>query len=436
LKSLLSQNAFVSGIDGWTFLDEDETYVLTGSMIGSYTNGSKDYLIKLQKQPYRYFQRPDATHVTMDSNRTFLTGWFSRLMINKQKGNFYLNASLGAISPGFEYNDLGSQWMADRINGHLVLGYRWFEPDEVFRRKSFYIAHYRYYDFEGNNYSNGIYLSGGLQFLNYYGINVNSNINFESYSKTLTRGGPLVINPANYSIVLSGYSDSKEKIIFSPYMMHWKDSYGSYDYTFGIDFEWKPIPQINFTIGPEYSISLEKRQWVGKVSDGFANNTFDFRYLFGELDQNNVSANIRLNWTFTPTMSLQLYLQPFFVVGNYEKFKELIRPKSNEYNIWGDGGSTIIYNRDDDNYNVDPDGNGPIPDFNFNNPDFNFKSFRANIVFRWELLPGSVFYLVWTHDKTNFDNPGKFNFGRDFRNLWRSEANNIFLAKFSYWIDL
>lgn len=82
-------------------------------------------------------QRPDKTNSPIDTNRTSIAGYFSRVMINKQKGDFYLNAALGLISPGFEYNDLGSQWMADRINGHLVLGYRWFEPDGIFRRKIF-----------------------------------------------------------------------------------------------------------------------------------------------------------------------------------------------------------------------------------------------------------------------------------------------------------
>ncbi|MEE9450309.1 MAG: DUF5916 domain-containing protein, partial [Ignavibacteriaceae bacterium] len=148
LRDILGKNAYTFGADGWTFLDEDETYVITGSVIGSYTHGSQEYMIRLQEKEYRYFQRPDKTFMLLDSNRASLAGIFTRFMLNKQKGNFYINAALGTASPGFEYNDLGSQWFADRINGHLVLGYRWYEPDELFRRKNIYLAYNRNSDYE------------------------------------------------------------------------------------------------------------------------------------------------------------------------------------------------------------------------------------------------------------------------------------------------
>ncbi|MCX8011363.1 MAG: carbohydrate binding family 9 domain-containing protein, partial [Ignavibacteria bacterium] len=169
LKNTLSDKSFVIGSDGWTFLDDDKTYVLTGYFAGSYSHGSKDYLIKLQKEPQRYFQRPDATYATLDSNLTSLTGWIGRIMLNKQKGNFYFNSAVGAVSPGFNINDLGFQFRADAINGHLVTGYRWFEPDDIFRRKQIYIAYFRSYDFEGNLSNAGYFLFANAQFLNYYG---------------------------------------------------------------------------------------------------------------------------------------------------------------------------------------------------------------------------------------------------------------------------
>ena len=106
LQTILSNQAYTFGLDGWTYLDDDETYVLTTSAIGSYTSGTKDYMIKLQNQPYRYMQRPDKTYMPLDSNITSIGGYFSRIMLNKQKGNFYINSALGIISPGFEYNDL------------------------------------------------------------------------------------------------------------------------------------------------------------------------------------------------------------------------------------------------------------------------------------------------------------------------------------------
>jgi hypothetical protein len=436
MADILAKNAFTFGADGWTFLDEDETYVITGSVIGSYTHGSKEYLINLQEEPYRYLQRPDKTFMPLDSNRTSLAGIFTRFMLNKQKGNFYVNAALGTASPGFEYNDLGSQWFADRVNGHLVLGYRWYEPDELFRRKNIYFAYNRNSDYEDNVSRSGFYGTGSVQFLNFWGVGINGSYNFESTSTTLTRGGPIVIMPQNYSISFNGYTDSREKIILSPFGGFWRDDVGGHDYYYGLELEWKPSPQVGLIVGPEYNFTHTKYQWVDNFDDQYATETYYTRYVFGELSQETISANIRLNWIFSPTLSLQLYIQPLFAVGDYTTYKELARPSSMDYNIYGENGSEISYDSEEDEYKVDPDGNGPAESFTFSNPDFNFKSLRGNLVLRWEYSPGSVFYFAWSHNKVNSDNPGDFSFQRDFGNLWNSVSDNVLLIKFSYWLDI
>ena len=436
LKKQLSNEAYTFGADGWTFLDDDETYVITGSAIGSYTSGTRDYLTKLQMQPYRYLQRPDKTYMPIDTNKTYLAGYFSRVALNTQKGNFYVNAALGIVSPGFEYNDLGSQWFADRINGHIVTGYRWFDPDEIFRRKSFYFAYNRTSDFEDNIERSGFYLTSSAQFLNYWGISMNASTNFKSVSKTLTRGGPKLNIPSNYSFNLNAYTDSRENIIITPGIGYWRNSLGSNEFSVDLEIEWKPSSRISFSFGPEFSTNYTSYQWVKNISDQFASSTFNTRYVFANLNQKTLSADIRLNWIFTPTLSLQLYIQPLISVGDYDNFKELINPPTLDTKLYGNEGTQIVYNQDKREYTVDPDSEGPASAFSFNNPDFNFKSLRGNLVLRWEILPGSVFYFAWTNSRMNFENPGESNFKNDFTNLINSESDNIFLVKFSYWIDI
>ncbi|MFH1197984.1 MAG: DUF5916 domain-containing protein [bacterium] len=436
LKNNLSQNAFAFGTDGWTFLDEDQEYVLTGAFAGTYVQGTKEYIQELQKQPIRYFQRPDATYATFDPERTSLSGWYGRMMLNKQKGEFYLNAALGAISPGFEQNDLGFQWMADRINAHVVTGYRWFDPDSIFRRKSIYVAYAKSYDFEGDAISNFLWFNSNFTLMNYYGFSVGGNYSFETYNRSLTRGGPLMIQPSEYSLNFSAYSDSREKIIFELNGYVSKDKMNAIYYEVETGIEWRPNSQLTFSIGPSYTNNDEKRQWIGNFEDPTATNTFGNRYVFGRIKQDMIAANIRLNWTFTPTLSLQMFLQPLLAVGKYNEFKELAKPGTNDLNYYDKSGAVISYNTDNDEYFIDPDGDGASQGFTFSNRDFNFKSLRGNIVLRWEVMPGSVFYLVWSHDQSNFDDPGTMNLKRDFKNLISSEGNDILMAKFSYWFDM
>lgn len=436
LKNLLSKQAYTFGVDGWTFLDKEKVYALTAYAVGSYVQGTGEYLVKLQKEPYRYFQRPDATYIKLDSNRTSLAGFYTRVSLNKQQGNFYFNTSIGAVSPGFENNDLGFQFIADKINAHVVLGYRWFQPDGLFRKKFIYAAHFRSFDFEGNLLANGIMSFSNFQFMNYYNLNVQAGYVFETLNKTLTRGGPLTISPSAYWVGTNISSDSRKNFIYSVGASFNNDALQTFSYSFDAEFEWKPSAQVSLSFSPEYAFRISKLQYITTVDDELAIATFGKRYVIGELNQKTVSANIRLNWTFTPQISLQLFAQPLISVGNYTNFKEVAKPRSLDFNYYGKNGSTIEYDSGADEYIVDPDGNGPANAFNLYNPNFNYKSIRGTLVFRWEVMPGSILYLVWSHDRTNFNNPGDFNFGRDFNNLFTSEANNIFLAKFTYWIDI
>lgn len=436
LTNRLSKNAFAYGIDGWTNIDSAANYVLAAAFAGTYTHGSEEYLIRLQQKPYRYFQRPDATFARLDSNLTSLSGWYGRVMLNKQSGNFYLNAALGAISPGFENNDLGYQWMADRINGHLVMGYRWYDPDPLFRRKNIYVSHARSVNFDGNIISNFLWSSSYFQFHNYWTLSFGYVKGFDFYTNSKTRGGPLYKYPGEYQISLDASTDSRKKIYFYLYTYYTENKLDDFDFTTSFEAVYSPYTQLNISIGPQYTKSLNNSQWIDNIEDPSAINTYGFRYVFGELKQDMISANIRVNWTFTPKLSLQLFMQPLLAVGKYTKFQEFVTPKGNEMSLYGENGSVISYNNEDNTYTIDPDGSGAGKEFTIDNPDFNFKSLKANVVLRWEALPGSVFYFVWTHNRQNLDDPGRFSLKRDFSNLWSSESDNVFLIKFSYWLDV
>ncbi len=77
-----------------------------------------------------------------------------------------------------------------------------------------------------------------------------------------------------------------------------------------------------------------------------------------------------------------------------------------------------------------------IEDYSISNPDFNFRQFRSNLVVRWEYLPGSTLYLVWSQGRTSSDTNGMFSYGQDMKDLFQIVPHNVFLVKFSYWFSL
>jgi hypothetical protein len=436
LNNQLAKDAYTFGVDGWTFLDKEKVWVLTGNVIGSYIYGTKEYMLDFQESPFRYLQRPDAKEFTLDSNLTSMSGWFSRIMLNKQKGRFYLNTAIGAVSPGFSNNDLGFQWMGDKINGHIVLGYKWFKPGKIFRQKTTFFAYTESYDFELNNLGKKFMTFNFFEFMNYYDMEIQAGYFLESYSERLTRGGPLTIIPKTIFAELELSSDNRKKIVVEGRIEYFNqnkiNSYGS-GLSFGV--QWKPSSRLNIEIEPSYSKNVETVQWIGKFEDDLAAETYGVRYVFGNMIQETISSQIRINWTFTPKLSLEFFAQPYISVGKYDNFKELAKSKSLEFNNY-DYVGVVSYDETDEEYTIDPDGDGAAESFTFDDPNFNYRSFKANMVLRWEVSPGSVLYFVWTNNKSDFQINGKLDLYNDSVELWKTPPDNIFMMKFSYWLDI
>lgn len=433
LEDELNKNAFTFGLDGWTFLDKDKEWVVTGALGMSRLTGTQEHMQQLQGSSLHYLQRPDRDHYRIDSSATSMTGYMGRFYLNKQKGNMFLNAAFGFIDPRFDVNDLGYMWVSDAMNMHVAGGYYWTEPTSWYRMIEFGAAVFQTNDFDGNTTWKGVYHYGTYQMLNYHRIRYNVAYNPPTLDNHLTRGGPLTANPTGWQFDLNYSTDSRKKLVGgADYGFYQTDADEISSYV-NLSLEWKPVPKISFEVDPRYEYEHTQAQYVDTFDDAYATETFGKRYVFGEMVQHTISAGIRANWTFTPRLSLQLYAQPLISSGDYMNFRELAEPRTYDFNEFGNGSSTISQN--DETYRVDPDGAGPAAAFEFDNPDFNFKSLRGNAVLRWEYRPGSTLYLVWTQSRSRSDDYGRFDFNNSLDRLLGAKPDNIFLLKATFWFN-
>jgi len=433
LRASLNSSALTIGVDGWNYLDHERGWALAGWGGVSHVSGSSRRITALQKASQRYFQQPDADHLGVDTGATSLDGWAGRLLLAKRSGNFRLTTALGAISPGFEANDIGFSGRADYLNGHVNLEYNWYEPDGVFRQKGVSGHAYQSYDFGGTplNAAYGMGFEGAFE--NFWGFDVSIDYTPLTYDTRSTRGGPMIDGPAGWFGNVSAHSDFRlpvQGVVYGGGSTSPDDIWNVY---IGGSLAWRPSDQLRISIGPNFSRDFSRAQYIGTFADSLATETFGARYVFSDLRQNSLSADIRIDWAFTPELSVQIYAQPFLASGRFTSFKELARPRSYDFLVYGGGNSTLT--ADGPLLTADPDGEGPAEPISFFNPDFNFKSLRGTAVLRWEYRPGSTLYLVWTHDRVNFNDPGSMSVGRDISSLLSAESDNILLLKVSYWIN-
>jgi hypothetical protein len=434
LARRVAGSALTAGLDGWTYLDEERSWIIGGWAGASHVSGTTARITALQRSPQRYFQQPDAEHLEVDTAATSLDGWSGRVRLRKRSGNLRMGVSLGAISPGFETNDIGFTGRADYLNGAVDAEYNWYEPDGLFRQKRIGAHLYHSYDF-GGTILNGAYgMNFGGQFLNFWGFDGNLDYTPLTMDTRSTRGGPMIDGPAGWFGGASFYSDFRQPVKLSVYGGGNTGS-GLWGFYSGMNVSWRPADQLQISIGPNWNRDFNLGAYIATRRDPLATATYGARYIFAELLQNTVSAEIRIDWAFTPELSLQIYAQPFLASGHYSSFKELARPASYDFNVFGEGSSTIV--RSDGAVRLDPDGQGEAQEIEIEtgDPDFNFKSLRGTAVLRWEYLPGSTLFLAWTHNRFNFDNPGSQRIGRDLSSLLDADDDNIVLLKVTYWIN-
>ena len=89
--------------------------------------------------------------------------------------------------------------------------------------------------------------------------------------------------------------------------------------------------------------------------------------------------------------------------------------------------SQVLYDPEEDTYSIDENEDGSS-DYQFSNPDFNFAQFRSNMVIRWEYIPGSTLFLVWTQNMNGEFLRDSSQYKFDFS----EQARNIFLVKYTY----
>jgi hypothetical protein len=435
-QATLDRRALAAGLDGWTNLDADGVWALKGNLALSRVTGSQEAISDLQTAPGRYFDRPEADHLDHDPTRTSLTGWRGRLALNKQSGNWRFNAATGYSSPGFEINDLGFLSVTDVINASVVGGHSWREPNRIMRDQTLMLATYQTWDTGGTRDIGGYGAWYFATLANFWSLDGNIFFNPEYNSLRATRGGPIMRLPDHREANLSLRTDTRRSWTVSASVGTAQND-GGYRHARGsLTLDLDPTASLHLAVGPSYRWNQEEAQWYDEVADPAALATFGDRYVFADLEYRQFSLETRIDWTFTPRLTLQTYVQPLLATGRYSDLKELARPSSFDFHRYGqDPGSDLVYQAgEDDPYLVTPADGGDA--FRLPDRDFNLKSLKVNLVLRWEYGPGSTFFFVWTQDRLDDTHAGSFDLGRDSQALIDAPGEDIFMVKVSQYFNL
>ncbi len=427
--NFLSNDAYTGGLD---FLQQwnNKEFYLDAKMIGSYVKGSPHAITVLQEAPSRYYQRPGADYLKLDSTRTFLSGYGGKIGIGKgSKGLWRYSTSFSWYSPGLELNDLGYMQTVDAVNQDNEISYFVNKPVSIFRTYNIRLQEFNKWNFNGDYLGSAFHIHFSTDFLNKWMQNINFIYNSPSRDTRILRGGYDTNMPSNTE--LFGYLSTDDSRDFSlnfsyDFLQGGHHSVNSYQLEPGLNARITD----NFRIGmsASYTDNHNRLQYVSTVDYNSGK-----RYLLGTIKQQTVNLTMRVDYIITPELSIRFYGSPFVSRGRYSDFKYASNTMSKNYNdrfAFYDNARLV-----DNRYQLDENGDN-VPEYSIANPDFSFRQFRSNLVLKWEYRPGSDLYLVWSSDRTGFIDEAGTNLGHSLGRLWNIVPRNIFLVKVNYWFSL
>ena len=425
--NFLHRQAYTGGFDFKHQWNNRDWYV-GGNINWSHIRGSEEAIQNTQESITHLFQRVGQDHVEVDVNKTSLTGTGGNLQIGKA-GDGHLQFESGGTwrSPELELNDIGFQRQSDDIRHYTWVGYRTLKPDSTFRRVGINYNHWSAWDFGGNHNELRFNTNSWQNWANNWFSNLGINYAPIQYSNFALRGGPRLRRSQEVSFWNNIGTDGRKKLRFNVSHNGRKALDNSLSrYRIEAGFRYQPMNALRLSIFPEYTINNDKLQYINNIE---TNN--GVRYLNGEIAQRTLSMSIRLNYNINPNLTVQYWGQPFISRGRYSNFKHVTNAVAREFND-----RFIQYESDqvsflEDTYSIDEDLDGEV-DFTFDDPDFAFVQFRSNLVIRWEYIPGSEVFLVWSQDVSRSGNPSNGLFTNLEDNIFGQTAQNIFLLKATY----
>jgi hypothetical protein len=424
----LHRAAYSGGLDFKHQWNNRDWYV-GGSLVWSHVNGSQEAILLTQESIAHLFQRIGADYLEVDPTRTSLTGTGGNLQLGKV-GNGHWRFETGATwrSPELELNDIGFQRQADDIRHYAWVAYQTLKPDKTFRRVGINYNHWSAWDFGENHNLLQFNTNSWQNWANNWFTNLGMTVQAIQYSNFALRGGPRLRLSPGFSFWNGVNTDSRKKFRFRVFHNGRKAFDNSYRrYFIEAGFTYQPTNALSVSAFPGFTTNNDQLQYIDNINVGP-----ETRYLNGTIRQETFSMSFRLNYTINPNLTVQYWGQPFISNGRYNTFKHVSDPLAANFTDRITTYTDTQISLDSGVYNIDENMDGNT-DFSFSDPDFSFIQFRSNLVVRWEYIPGSELFLVWSQDLTTSGDPTDPLLGSLESNIFgEAQPSNIFLLKATY----
>ena len=409
----------------------NKNYLLSVKTMASNLTGSEKAITKKQESHIHRFQRPDASHLTLDTTRTSLSGSSGFIGFEKNGGKFLFEINGSYWSPGLNINDIGFMAQTDYFENENEVSYRQNTPGKTFREYRINFENTNRWTFGNERTETTLEVQYNGTFHNLWSVFIEYQYIFNSFDVRSLRGGPALYRDGYHGGGVWSQTNRAKRLYFELYYFNFiKQLNSSFHKSLGGSINANPIDKLRLSLDGHWE------------RNNFANEFFDADladqdiYMIGRMHQQTLKFTVRAEYYITPEISFQYYGNPFFSAVKYTdlrrtKDSRASNPDQRFHQLEGTG--QLQYDANENKYYVN-EINGT--NYNFDNPDVSFGEFNSNFVFRWEYKLGSLLYFVWSHNQNEDTNIKSPHLNNPVNNLFKAPPGDAFMIKLSYWFNV
>ncbi|MDB9842516.1 DUF5916 domain-containing protein, partial [Polaribacter sp.] len=275
-------------------------------------------------------------------------------------------------------------------------------------------------------------IRGDINWKNNWWTKSGIGTNTQTHSNSFLRGGPRWRSADNAYLYFFFGSNRSKKFSFKLGYFGVRSDAGIYTknrYVFSINYQ--PLDAFSLSLENEFNETKDKTQYVSTADFGNIK-----RYILGAITNDSWATTLRLNYSLNPNFSFQFYGQSFISRGRYADFNFVnnasassFNERVNQYTVNQlsngtdfEGNATFLVDENSDN----------TTDYSFEKPDFSFVQLQTNLVVRWEYVPGSELFLVWSRGSAGSQNANNSLTDSVRNQVLDVPAKDTFLLKATY----
>jgi hypothetical protein len=333
------------------------------------------------------------------------SGAAARLMFSRVSAeHWFYSASYDFYTRNFSINDLGFFSRPHDHGGYVQVRFLEFAPSGPFLRYGISVVPESRWNWDGVQTFSQIELSATGDFTNFWRTILTYDLKLPAYDDAERGIIGTYRRPAGLALTLQVKSDERKTASGAVNLGYEFDTKRKTSFFAGPALVIRPMSWME--LGPSLLYVRTRLEETAVVSGGsvpVVNGTS----LFADRDVDELDLELRGILTFTRNLTLQFYTQMLLARGNYANYRRLT------------GSTTFAYDVT------------PTPDYNFNQGTFN-----ANVLLRWEFMPGSALYLVWTQSRAGDSGQYQTGFSDRFEEVFALPHEDVVFLKVSYWLPL